>query len=56
MRVELHISSSNQVQLKPETAMERALLDEMLLATSKGKSVSFSRMGDTECAVMSVEK
>ena len=58
MRVEIHINGSNQIQLKPETAMEKALLSEMLTAAGKGKSVAFQPLSFTEVdgAVVSVEK
>ncbi len=58
MRVELHINDNLQIQLKPETAMEKALLSEMLAASGKGKSVSLFPCSFTECdgAIVSVEK
>lgn len=58
MRVELHINGSNQIQLKPETPLEKALLGEMLAAAGKGKSVSLQPVSftDVDGAVVSVEK
>ena len=58
MKVAIHINGRNQLQLKPETAMERALLSEMLTAASKGKSVTLQPLSFTEVdgAVVSVEK
>lgn len=55
MRVELHINGSNQIQLLPETSLEKALLSEMLAAAGKGKSVTLSPLTE-DGATVSVEK
>ena len=60
MKVELHINGSNQIQLKPETTMEKALLSEMLTAAGKGKVVTLQLLPNPgeygDGVVVSVEK
>ena len=56
MKVEIHINGSNQLQLRPETDLERALLAEMLAASAKGQSVKLISLEDSSGAVVSVGK
>jgi len=58
MRVELHINGRLNIELTPETDIERAILAEMLASAGKGKAVKLEEAVGTTVgtAVVGVEK
>lgn len=61
MKVELHINGRLNIELTPETALEKAVLAEMLAHSEKGKVASIAAKVEpftdgTVTAVVSIEK
>ena len=64
MKVEIHLNGRLNIELTPETPLERAVVEEMLAHAEKGKAVRMeSRTIAVDpsvkpgvCAVVSVEK
>lgn len=59
MKVELHINGRLNIELTPETDIERTVLAVMLSSAEKGKSVKLEQeegAGELETVIVSVEK
>lgn len=58
MKIELQINGRLNIELTPETEIERAVLKEMLAGATKGKPVRIEPDGDesTGALVVSMEK